>query len=68
MYRNGSVSPQDFDTGKVFLGGIEHEYDAASPFITMMIENGYIEEVLITTNLVDTPKKRGRKHGKSAAQ
>ena len=44
-YRDGSVAPQDFDTGKVFNGSITHEYSEPNEFIKLMLEGGYIEEV-----------------------
>lgn len=44
-FRDGSVAPQDFVTGKVFIGSCVHEYAEPTEFIELMLEGGYIEEV-----------------------
>ena len=68
-YRDGSVAPQDFDTGKVFNGSIIHEYSEPNEFIKLMLEGGYIEEVFDEVPIkeiealreqVTERKKRGR--------
>lgn len=45
-YRDGSVAPQDFSNRKVFIGSVIHEYAEPTEFIEMMLEGGYIEEVI----------------------
>lgn len=45
-FRDGSVAPQDFATGKVFIGSVIHEYSEPTEFIELMLEGGYIEEIV----------------------
>lgn len=54
-FQDGSISPQDYDAGKLFHGSVIHEYAEPTEFILKMVEYGYIEEVVDTQ-----PKKKGK--------
>lgn len=54
-FRDGSVAPQDFATGKVFIGSVIHEYTEPTEFIELMLEGGYIEEVFDEVKPVHKP-------------
>jgi hypothetical protein len=65
-FQDGSVAPQDTELRKLFHGSVIHEYAEPTEFILMLLEGGYIEEVIEEAE-IETQKKRGRPSGKHTA-